>query len=296
MTCLSLLACFLLGLTPAQDQDKIQKLIQSLSDGNVDERNKAVEQLAAIGKPALDALRKAQSSSDPEIKGLATQAIEKMEWVGLEKLRKYVKEQFDDGTNPEPAKMKGLARWFPETRFYEVAGTQPANGRAAMMGMPPPQSLFAIRKFEPGFQRLVVKGVYSTGSISQLVQKEKILLSDDDAALDFAIAFSELYSSSSNQNAAMMMMMGGGSKLEKTSEGWSLQGGGLGSHWTFKTGKDGQLLEVIQKASGSNPFGAWAGLGAGGGGVADPGSEERHKLEVEKLKLEIEVLKRQLPK
>src|SRR6185436_18943464 len=94
-----LLAALLsLCLSPAaQDQDRIEKLIQNLSDASKDERAKAVEELAKIGRPALEALRKAATSTDLEVKGLANQAIEKIEWSGLEKLKKYAKENLDEG-------------------------------------------------------------------------------------------------------------------------------------------------------------------------------------------------------
>ncbi len=88
----SFLLAALLALCSVQDQDRIQKFIQDLSDASKDERAKAVDELAKIGRPALEALRKAATSSDLEVKGLANQAIEKIEWTGLEQLKKYAKE------------------------------------------------------------------------------------------------------------------------------------------------------------------------------------------------------------
>src|SRR5580765_4612850 len=187
---ISLLAVLL--TLPPQEDDKIQKLIQVFSDGTKDERTRAVDDLAKIGKPALDALRKAATSSDLEVKGLAAQAIEKIEWVGLEKLRKYVKETLDEGASVEQSKIKGLARWLPDTRFYEVAGVAAAGGQAAMMGIQPPRSLFALRRYEDGFFRLMVKGIYSVNSINALIRLSKITIAEEDAALDFAIAYMEL--------------------------------------------------------------------------------------------------------
>jgi hypothetical protein len=57
----------------------------------------------------------------------------------------------------------------------------------------------------------------------------------------------------------------------------------------FRTEKDGKLVEIHPSSNPYSPF----GLGSGGG---EPGSEERKRLEVEKLKLELELLKRQLDK
>src|SRR5688500_17220299 len=92
-------ALLILALSPAvQDEDRIQKLIQSFSDGRKDERSKAVDELAKIGRPAIEALRKAATSTDLEVKGLANQAIEKIEWCGLEKLKKYAREHLDEGS------------------------------------------------------------------------------------------------------------------------------------------------------------------------------------------------------
>src|SRR5579862_6249182 len=122
------LALLLMLPAPRQDDDRIQKLIQAFGEASKDERSRAVEDLAKIGRPALDALRKATASGDLEVKGLAAQAIEKIEWIGLERLRKYVKETLDEGASVEQSKIKGLSRWLPDTRFYEVAGVAAAGG------------------------------------------------------------------------------------------------------------------------------------------------------------------------
>ncbi len=273
----------------AQDQDRIQKLIQDLSDASKDERSKAVEELARIGRPALDALRKAAASTDLEVKGLANQAIEKIEWIGLEKLKKYAKENLDEGSTVEQSKLKTLNRWFPDTRFYEVSAAAPAGNQQQMMvnmGMGMPKSLFAIRKFEDGFHRLSLKGIYSSASISAFVQKAKIVLTDDDTALDFAVAYAELQAAGSPQNASNWMMTGA-SRLEKIQGGWALQSGMYGGHILFKTDKDGVLVGIDPKG------GSFAQYGFPG---AEKSSEERQKLEIEKLKLEIEALKRQTEK
>ncbi|HVR85804.1 MAG TPA: hypothetical protein VMU54_15910, partial [Planctomycetota bacterium] len=210
------------------------------------------------------------------------QAIEKIEWVGLEKLRKYVKETLDEGASVEQSKIKGLSRWLPDTRFYEVAGVAAPGGPGAMMGMPAPRSLLAIRKFEVGFHRLMVKGIYSVNSINKLIHLSTVTLADEDSALDFAIAYMELQSAGSSQNAAAMMMAGA-TRLEKTPEGWALVSGMYGTNVLFKTTREGVLTEIAQKTNNFN-FGA------------NPveGAEERAKLELEKLRLEIDVLKRQL--
>ena len=283
MICAAFVA--LLALPSAvQDDERIQKLIQIFSDGNKDERSRAVEDLAKVGRPALDALRKAATSSDLEVKGLAAQAIEKIEWLGLEKLRKYVKETLDEGASVEQSKIKGLSRWLPDTRFYEVAGVAAAGGQAAMMGMVAPRSLFAIRKFEDGFHRLMVKGIYSVNSINNLIQMSKVAIADEDSALDFAIAYMELQAAGASQNAAAMMMAGA-ARLEKTPDGWALISGMYGTNVQFKTTKEGVLTEIHQRSNNFN-FGM----------NAVEGAEDRGKLELEKLKLEIDVLKRQLEK
>lgn len=279
---LNLMIAVLLCLCGEPQDDRIQQLIQALNDSSKDVRSKAVDDLAAIGRPALDALRKAATSSDLEVKGLAAQAIEKIEWLGLEKLKKYARETLDETASVELSKLKGLGRWFPDVRFYEVAAGGAANGPAAMMGMTAPRSLFAVRKFEDGFYRLLVKGIASSKSITALLQKGKIVLADEDAALDFAIAFTELQAAGSPQNAAMMMNSGV-SRLEHGPDGWSLQANMYGAVTVFKTDKDGVLVDILQKSNVYNGY--------------NPGdAEERAKLEVEKLKLEIEALKRQVEK
>jgi hypothetical protein len=283
-------AMFVVGtLMPAcQDEKRVEQLIQTLSDNKKDERDKAVADLVKIGPPALEALRAAAASTDAEVKTLAASAIEQIEWVGLEKLKVYVKEGFDDECKVEPSKLKGLSRWFPDTRFYEVAGAAPAGGAAAMMGMQPPRSLFAVKKLEHAFSRLLVKGVFCTSSIDALLLGQKVVLAKEEDALDFAIAVMDLYSAGAGGNAAAFVMGGGTSRLDRTEEGWSLVPSAFGANMIFKIDKDGLLLGVTQKTT--NPY---AQLGLGGGG-AD--SEERTKLEIAKLKLEIEVLKRQMEK
>jgi HEAT repeat protein len=280
-------AALLLALLPApQDEERIQKLIQNFSDASKDVRSKAVDELAKIGRPAIEALRVAAKSSDLEVKGLANQAIEKIEWVGLDQLKKYAREHLDEGATVEQSKMKGVARWFPDARFYEVAGAAAGNQQQAMinMGMTPPKSLFAIRKYEEGFHRLVVKGIYSSAAISAFVQKSKIVLPNDDSALDFAVAYMEIQSAAvaQNQNA---WMMNGGSKLDRIPDGWTLLTGMYGGQVAFKVDKSGTLVEINPKAASLNQWGQPGG-----------GADERGKLEAEKLRLEIELLKKQLEK
>src|SRR5262245_26297708 len=211
-------ALLLLLMTPAgQDQERIQKLIQSLSDASKDERSKAVDELAKIGRPAIEALRAAAKSSDLEVKGLANQAIEKIEWAGLEKLKKYAKENLDEGASVEASKLKTLTRWFPDVRFYEVAPAPPAGNNQAMMinmGMGQAKSIFALRKFDDTIYRLSVKGIYSSAAVSAFIQKSKIVLADDDSALDFAVAFMELQAAGASQNVNNWMM-NGASRLER---------------------------------------------------------------------------------
>jgi len=280
------LLAFCLAPLP-QDQERIQKLIQTLSDASKDERSKAVDELAKIGRPAIDALRAAAKSSDLEVKGLANQAIEKIEWAGLEQLKKYAREHLDEGASVEQSKMKGVARWFPDARFYEVAPAAGGNQQQAMinMGMQPPKSLFAVRKYEDGFHRLIVKGIYSSAAISSFVAKSNIVLPDDDAALDFAVAYMEIQSAATAQNANAWMM-NGGSKLDRITDGWTLLTGMYGGQVAFKVDKAGTLIEVNPKAASFNQWGQ----------AQEKAGEDRVKLEAEKLKLEIELLKKQLEK
>jgi hypothetical protein len=281
----ALLALFL--APAAQDQDRVQKLIQSLSDASKDERSKAVDELAKIGRPAIEALRAAAKSSDLEVKGLANQAIEKIEWAGLEQLKKYAREHLDEGASVEQSKMKGVVKWFPDARFYEVTVAAGGNQNQAMinMGMQPPKSLFAIRKYEDGFHRLIVKGIYSSAAISSFVQKSKIALPDDDAALDFAVAYMEIQAAGMAQNANTWMM-NGGSKLDRIPDGWTLVTGMYGGQVAFKVDKSGTLVEVNPKAASFNQWGV----------SQEKAGEERVRLESEKLKLEIELLKKNLEK
>jgi hypothetical protein len=281
---MAMIAAALLSACLAQDAEKFQKLVQALGDPSKEERDKAVQELVKVGRPALDALRKATGSPDAEVKALAAQAIEKIEWGGVDALKKFAREQLDEAATVELSKIKAPARWFPDTRFYEVSGGA-AAGPAAAMGMQAPKSLFAIRKYEPGFQRLMVKGIYSAPAIRGLIAQQKISLADQDAALDFAVAFMEIYTAGAGPNMRVYVQ-GGATRLEKSSEGWTLDAGNYGSHMTFKTDSNGTLVDVVPSSNPYFPFGQ----------NADKRAEERSALEIEKLKMEVELLKRQLEK
>lgn len=282
------LLALILATVPAQESEAVQKLIQALSSPSRDERDRAVNDLAKIGAPALESLRKAAKSADLEVKGLATQAIEKIEWGALDALKVYVKENFEEGSSLEPAKFKGIARWLPDTRFYEVAAAPAAGNQQAMMvnmGMGAPKSLFAIRKFDPAFYRLSLKGIFSQASLDALLKKVKIVVPDDDAALDLAAAYLEVQMSGASANT-MNWAMNGGSRLERTADGWVLHSGMYGGAVTFKVDGAGTLLAVVVKGAAINQWGM----------QGDKNAEERQRLEVEKLKLEVDLLKRQLEK
>lgn len=273
------------GAGAAQDAGRIEKLIEALDDDSKEERDKAVAELVSIGRPALEALRKAAAGTRSEVKALAAQAIEKIEWgAGADKVRRYVKEHLEENANAEPSKLKSLAKWFPDTRFYEVAHAAPGGGAVVIVaGQQGNRSIFAVRKYEDGFYRLMVKGIVSPDSVRAFLAKQRILLKDSDAALDFSLVFMDLAGLAGGGAAAAVWGLSGGGRIERTDEGWTLHA--AASQVTFKVDKDGTLMDV---ATTSNPYSLW-GLSGG-----DKGSPERDKLEIEKLKLEIEVLKKQL--
>jgi hypothetical protein len=61
------------------DAERIAKLIEQLGSGTFDDREKATEQLDAIGGPALDALKKATQSKEEEVKRRAEELVKKIE-------------------------------------------------------------------------------------------------------------------------------------------------------------------------------------------------------------------------
>jgi hypothetical protein len=63
----------------APSKKKIDKLIEQLGSGTFAEREKATKELAAIGLPALDALRKAAQSDDAEVRKRAEDLLPKIE-------------------------------------------------------------------------------------------------------------------------------------------------------------------------------------------------------------------------
>jgi len=58
----------------------VERLIEKLGDLDPAAREEAMREIRRIGKPALDALRKAQGSNDPEIAQRATALIEEIDW------------------------------------------------------------------------------------------------------------------------------------------------------------------------------------------------------------------------
>jgi hypothetical protein len=61
------------------DPERIAKLIEQLGSGTFDDREKATEQLDAIGAPALEALKKATQSKEEEVKRRAEELVKKIE-------------------------------------------------------------------------------------------------------------------------------------------------------------------------------------------------------------------------
>ncbi len=268
-----------LGRAEAQD-DRVEKLIQALESDSKEVRDKAVSDLAKIGNPALEALRKAARSKDAEVKSLAQQAIEKIEWgQGYEDLRKHVKDRFEEGSSPEPLKARALQAWFPNTRFYEVAMAPAAAGGVAEGAFP---SVFAIRKGEAAFQRVIVRGMLSPSALVNLIRQERVALKGHDEAFDFAAALLEISGAGLGEGG---FVFGGGAatRFEKTNEGWAVKSPNYGTSILIKTDLEGRVVDL---QSAAHQFGE------------DPANlklaEERARLELEKLKLELEVLKRQL--
>jgi hypothetical protein len=61
------------------DKEKIDKLIDQLGSDTFAQRKKAVKELAAVGAPALEALRKAAKSEDAEVRKHAEELVKKIE-------------------------------------------------------------------------------------------------------------------------------------------------------------------------------------------------------------------------
>src|SRR5262245_1124168 len=61
------------------DKEKIDKLIEQMGSGTFTERQKATKELAALGVPALEALRKAAKNDDPEVRKRADELVKKIE-------------------------------------------------------------------------------------------------------------------------------------------------------------------------------------------------------------------------
>jgi hypothetical protein len=94
--------------------DRIQKLIDQLGSKRFSERTQADQELAAIGAPALELLRRAAKSPDPEIRGRADKLVSRLEQAALtaallapRRLRLTVKDASVPETVAELARLSG---------------------------------------------------------------------------------------------------------------------------------------------------------------------------------------------
>jgi hypothetical protein len=93
----------------AQDEDRIEDLIQKLGDPNYAEREQARVELIKIGRPALPALKEALKSDDMEVVVSARQIIEKIQRASAFKdivgSETRITMQVTDGTLEDAAKI-----------------------------------------------------------------------------------------------------------------------------------------------------------------------------------------------
>lgn len=272
----------------AQAAGDVERLVRDLHDDEPANRERAVEELCKIGKPALEALGKVAEGDDPTAKALALKAIQEINWgKGERVLREYVDKRFDEKAEMTEVEVKAVAPWLPDVRFFQIAETQDlagAGGMGMVMGGGGKTSLFALRQDESAFHRICVKGIFAPQSLIELLKERDVRLATHEEALDFAAAFLDLYSMVSGGNSMSYVVGYGGPSLQKTASGWDLSVSNYGFQFTFQTDAEGKLTDIIN--GGSRIYGT----------ATDPAAEERNKLEVEKLKLELELLKRQLEK
>jgi hypothetical protein len=81
LLCVGLLTPVALPVPAAERADpaRITKLVGQLGSGDFEEREKASKGLDDIGAPALEALRKAAASEDPEVRRRAEDLVRKIE-------------------------------------------------------------------------------------------------------------------------------------------------------------------------------------------------------------------------
>lgn len=269
--------------------ERIEGLIRDLNADEPAARDKAVAELCEIGPPALAALEKAAADGDPTARALAQKAIHGINWgKGEEALRKYVEQRFDEKTEMEEASIKAVEPFLPDVRFYRITETPDAGGggMAAMVmaGQTNKTSLFALRRGQPGFTRISLKGIFAPPSLVRLLKERQVSMATDDEALDFAAAFFDLYSELSGSGSMSYVVGYGGPSLERTDSGWVLSVSNYGISFTFTTDEQGIVTDI--RNSGSNAYGL----------ATHREPDEREALEIEKLKLEMELLRRQLEK
>jgi hypothetical protein len=110
--------------TDVTNNEDINKLIQQLGDDDWQKREKAQEELAKIGKPALEALKKASEDIDPEIAMSAKRIIN--EWT-LQLVKNYLQNELveqglkgliEDCWNLIEIKHVFLTKYIPDCKFF----------------------------------------------------------------------------------------------------------------------------------------------------------------------------------
>jgi HEAT repeat protein len=72
---LVLVVPFIAGCATESDDKEIARLVKQLGDDDFDKREEATARLKEIGEPALDALDKAKSSRDAEVRRRAEEIV-----------------------------------------------------------------------------------------------------------------------------------------------------------------------------------------------------------------------------
>ncbi len=110
--------CFFLALTITisllfssrsfadHDAEEIERLVKQLGSDSFREREAAMESIRRFGKTALPALRKAQSSSDPEIRRRAKLLLDQIEVTVQSLLKRHASIRYYKNQKPSPASVR----------------------------------------------------------------------------------------------------------------------------------------------------------------------------------------------
>lgn len=247
-------------IDPKKLKEEIDQAIKDLGNEDVQVRNKAQDKLIKIGKPALEALKKATEDSDEETKQRAKTIIQEIESVARKAIESYAKDRWPDEepSVTEIKRNKYIAKFFPKYKFYKLqVGAKNVN------------MFFGAKDGDDTPIRLG-GGNYSTTvptRLLNLVKESGAIIKSEQDVYDLFDALTDAFDPQHYRYDTIT--------VDKTDYGYYVYDTTFGRYYQIKVDSKGKLTDIEGTKSNYN-------------------YNEQNMLTVEKLKLEIQLLKKQL--